>query len=269
MPSSPTIQDLLGRTRRLKSELGQTSANPASAWSKQAKQALDELCNIEAILQDFPVVRTGLYMRTRGTISMQGDTQSAEYQGLVDALQALELDTQRMHSAITACYVLQYSSTGYAPAPPLQPATSTRLAGASSAHLPRHGPGVAAATERARTGSLAPLVRVNSHSWLSEHLHPPRGASVDESGPSTSHAVPATPPRPGRSPFDLDTQPLIDAFPIQPSESVSVHDDALQVGHVEAAIASIESACRVRIQSCMYATFVLGGIVWGGHPRDA
>ena len=59
MPSSPSVQDLLGRTRRLKSELSQTSTNAASPWRKQAKQALDELCNIEAILEDFPVVRTG------------------------------------------------------------------------------------------------------------------------------------------------------------------------------------------------------------------
>lgn len=113
---------------------------------------------------------------------------------------------------------------GYAPPlPHMQPATSGRLAGANSTHVPRHGPAVAAATERARTGSLAPLPRFNSHSWLSEHLHPPRDASQ---GPR--HPPPAV-PRPGRSPFDLDTQPLVDAFPIQPSASISVHDDPLQV----------------------------------------
>lgn len=152
----------------------------------------------------------------------QGDTQSAEFQGLVDALQALELDTQRALDAIRDINVIHRVYIGYSVSPPhLQPATS-RLAGANSAHLPRHGPAVATATERASTGSLAPLLRVNSHSWLSEHLHPSNRASE---GAIQVAFVPRT----GRSPFDLDTQPLVDAFPIQPSASVSVHEDALQV----------------------------------------
>lgn len=228
MPSSPSIQDLLGRARRLKSELSQTSSN-ASPWSKQAQQALDELCNIEAILQDYDVRTAQTHSCLLHQPQMGVDTQSTEYQGLVDALQELELDTQRTY--VEMSHPPAHLFPGYAPAPTMQPAP-TRLAGASSMHLPQHGPGVAAATERARTGSLAPLPRINSHSWLSEHLHPPGTQTAPETARETAPDAPSTsqaPVRPGRSPFDLDTQPLVSAFPIQPSASISVHEDPLHV----------------------------------------